>query len=241
LIFQYVKIGKWWCFVSLGVHFLIQTVYGWPLGKWFNVATPYANFLYQFDSIASIAIGSSWIAFPKWLLHRQVNVVLDESHELCGRLMGAYFITGYLVSSHALHWKEDYHRAIAVDTRGVVSFSALDISMKLFLHVNVVLDESHELCGRLMGAYFITGYLVSSHALHWKEDYHRAIAVDTRGVICILVLMAQVWSQYAYEKDWSGGHWVGISLFSFWTIVCLFYRFYLALKCRQAYRSMKMK
>lgn len=175
---QYVKIGKWWCFVSLGVHFLIQTVYGWPLGKWFNVATPYANFLYQFDSIASIAIGSAWIAFPKWLLHRQVNVVLDESHELCGRLMGAYFITGYLVSSHALHW---------------------------------------------------------------KEDYHRAIAVDTRGVICILVLMAQVWSQYAYEKDWSGGHWVGISLFSFWTIVCLFYRFYLALKCRQAYRSMKMK
>lgn len=51
--------------------------------------------------------------------------------------MGAYFITGYLVSSHALHWKEDYHRAIAVDTRGVVSFSALDTSMKLFLHVKL--------------------------------------------------------------------------------------------------------
>ncbi|VDM49065.1 unnamed protein product [Toxocara canis] len=156
----------------------MQTISGWPLCRWFNVASPFANSLYQLDSIASIAIGSAWIAFPKWLLHRQVNVEMDESHELCGRLMGAYFITGYLVSTHAVHW---------------------------------------------------------------KEDYQRAIAVDTRAVICISILMAQVWSQYAYREHWGGGHWIGISLFSSWTIICLLYRAYLTLNNRQDRRHVKTK
>ncbi|VDK53554.1 unnamed protein product [Anisakis simplex] len=103
--------------------------------------------------------------------------------------------------------------------------------------VNVEMDESHELCARLMGAYFTTSYLISTRALYWKEESWRLIAIDTRALICSLILTAQIWSQYAYEEHWSGGHWVGISLFSFWTIIALLYRSYATFKIKQSDRT----
>lgn len=55
---------------------------------------------------------------------------------------------------------------------------------KLNLKVKIVLNETHEICGRLMGAYFMSCYIVSSHALHWENKEHHKIAVDTRSIVC---------------------------------------------------------
>ncbi|KAK6036239.1 hypothetical protein COOONC_26257 [Cooperia oncophora] len=99
-----------------------------------------------------------------------------------------------------------------------VSWTAwLTFEMAFDRQVVIPLDESHELCGRVMGALFVTSYTVSAHALHWTDKKDRIVAVDARVVCCICILSAQVWSQIAYLESWSGGHWVGITLFSTWT------------------------
>ncbi|VDM62044.1 unnamed protein product, partial [Angiostrongylus costaricensis] len=121
----------------------------------------FGNCLYQMDTIASICIGCAWLTFPKWLLHKQVMVSLDESHELCGRIMGGLFVTSYIVSAHALHW---------------------------------------------------------------TSNADKMVTVDGRVVCCLCILSAQVWSQIAYTDSWSGGHWVGITLFSTWTLSSIVYR-----------------
>jgi Ca2+/Na+ antiporter len=78
-----------------------------------------------------------------------------------------------------------------------------------------------------MGLFFICSHVISSHALHIRNHSDLAIAVETRALLCIFILFAQVWSQIAYTKDWSGKHWVGISLFSTWTGIAVIYRLYL--------------
>lgn len=146
---------------------------GWHIGTTLVPGNRIGNCLYQLDALASICIGIAWLTFPKWLLHKQVVVPLDESHELCGRVMGALFVTSYAVSAHALHW---------------------------------------------------------------TDNSQKMMAVDSRVVCCVFILSAQVWSQVAYLDSWSGGHWVGISLFSTWTVVSIIYR--LTLYC--AAKSKKM-
>ncbi|KHJ88010.1 hypothetical protein OESDEN_12200 [Oesophagostomum dentatum] len=75
-----------------------------------------------------------------------------------------------------------------------------------------------------MGALFLTSYAVSANALHWTNAVDKMTAVEGRVICCLCILSAQVWSQIAYEHSWSGGHWVGISLFSTWTIISIIYR-----------------
>ena len=43
----------------------------------------------------------------------------------------------------------------------------------------------------------------------------------------MLILSAQIWSQIAYSADWSEKHWVGITLFSTWTVIAVIYRAYI--------------
>ena len=121
------------------------------------------------------------------------------------------------------------------------------------------LDFSHEFCGHLMGLFFISSHVISTHAvcyllfiwldiisipfqLHWRKHSDRAMAAETRAVLCLFILSAQIWSQIAYGKHWSDKvlhllfnylinstfkHWVGISLFSTWTGIAVVYRSYL--------------
>ncbi|CAJ0921463.1 unnamed protein product, partial [Mesorhabditis belari] len=90
---------------------------GWPIANNLILENRVGNCLYQLDSIASICIGSAWFAFPKWLLHRQVNVALDASHELCGRVMGALFVCSFCVAQYALHWPTSQDRKVAIRCR----------------------------------------------------------------------------------------------------------------------------
>uniref|UniRef100_A0A1I7SZW4 Transmembrane protein n=1 Tax=Caenorhabditis tropicalis TaxID=1561998 RepID=A0A1I7SZW4_9PELO len=129
------------------------------LGTKLAAGNRFGNFLYQLDALASICIGTCWMTFPKWLLHRQVLVNLDESHEFLGRVMGANFIASYIVATHVLHWES-------------------------------------------------------------QQD--RNVAVDGRVICCISILVAQFWSQK--YPSWSGNHWVGIGLFSTWTVISVIYR-----------------
>ncbi|KAK6759276.1 hypothetical protein RB195_021091 [Necator americanus] len=157
----YLEFMKYFLFVGLLVNIVLLISSGWKIGTALVPGNEVGNCLYQLDAVASICIGAAWLTFPKWLLHRQVVVPLDESHELCGRIMGALFVTSYAVSAHALHWT---NRA------------------------------------------------------------NKMTAVEGRVICCLCILSAQVWSQIAYLDAWSGGHWVGISLFSTWTIVSVLYR-----------------
>ncbi|CAI5456366.1 unnamed protein product [Caenorhabditis angaria] len=158
----FLKALKYLMFGTVATHFLFLSKSGWLTGQRLAVENKFGNFLYQLDSLASICIGVAWMTFPKWLLHRQVLVELDESHELLGRVMGANFISSFIVSTHALYFES-------------------------------------------------------------RND--RNIAVDSRVVCCISILGGQLWSQ-TYEH-WSGNHWIGITLFSTWTVISLIYRSYL--------------
>ncbi|KJH44242.1 hypothetical protein DICVIV_09753 [Dictyocaulus viviparus] len=145
-------------YISMPIH---QSTFNFAFGTTLLPGNKIGNCLYQLDAIASICIGCAWLTFPKWLLHRQVTVPLDLSHELCGRIMGGLFVSSYAVSAHALHWTN-------------------------------------------------------------TDD--KMVAVDGRVVCCLCILSAQVWSQIAYIDSWSGGHWVGITLFSTWTLSSILYR-----------------
>ncbi|VDM79992.1 unnamed protein product [Strongylus vulgaris] len=102
-------------------------------------------------------------------------------------------------------------------------FQCRSMTPALIEHTVVVpLDESHEFCGRIMGVFFVASYTVSANALHWTVAADKMTAVE--GRCCICILSAQVWSQIAYSHSWSGGHWVGISLFSTWTVLSIIYR-----------------
>jgi len=50
------------------------------------------------------------------------------------------------------------------------------------------------------------------------------MAAEARALCCLFILTAQVWSQVAYKRDWSDSHWVGIGLFSTWTVIAVVYR-----------------
>jgi hypothetical protein len=141
----------YFAFGGIAIYVILIIVARWPIGGTLYEHHTGGNGLFQLDSLASIVIGMAWISCPQWLLHRQVNVILDPTHDLCGRVMGTLFVAGNIVSAHALHWK-------------------------------------------------------------FQKD--RSCAAECRAVACLFILAAQLWSQYAYERDWSGGHWVGITLFS---------------------------
>ncbi|WKY15619.1 hypothetical protein Q1695_000809 [Nippostrongylus brasiliensis] len=158
---SYLEFVKYFLFAGLVFNAVLLVTSGWEIGTKLLPGNRIGNCLYQLDAIASICIGIAWLTFPKWLLHRQVIVPLDESHELCGRIMGACFVASYAVSAYALHW---------------------------------------------------------------TNNADKMVAVDGRVVCCVCILSAQVWSQFAYLDSWSGGHWVGISLFSTWTVISILYR-----------------
>ncbi|GMS92656.1 hypothetical protein PENTCL1PPCAC_14831, partial [Pristionchus entomophagus] len=113
-----------------------------------------SNILFQLDSLSYVCIGIAWVAFPEWLLRGQVTGVLDESHELVGRMMGVYFIASFCNGQHALHWESSAEKRAVVASRAICNAG---------------------------------------------------------------ILLAQVWSQLAYLDDWCGNHWVGITLFTVWT------------------------
>uniref|UniRef100_A0A914EF21 Uncharacterized protein n=1 Tax=Acrobeloides nanus TaxID=290746 RepID=A0A914EF21_9BILA len=152
------------CFASTALYMILLLVNKFQVGETLFKCNPISNILYQLDTLAAILIGMAWMTCPHWLLHRQVKVQMDASHELCGRIMGSLFVSSYIISAHALHW---------------------------------------------------------------KDQLDRAIALEARVVCCLFILSAQIWSQIAYGKDWTGSHWVGISLFSIWTVIAVIYRGYL--------------
>uniref|UniRef100_A0A1I7SZW5 Transmembrane protein n=1 Tax=Caenorhabditis tropicalis TaxID=1561998 RepID=A0A1I7SZW5_9PELO len=153
------KFFKYLMVSTIALHVTLLSVAGWRTGTKLAAGNRFGNFLYQLDALASICIGTCWMTFPKWLLHRQVLVNLDESHEFLGRVMGANFIASYIVATHVLHWES-------------------------------------------------------------QQD--RNVAVDGRVICCISILVAQFWSQK--YPSWSGNHWVGIGLFSTWTVISVIYR-----------------
>ncbi|KAK5964216.1 hypothetical protein GCK32_002400 [Trichostrongylus colubriformis] len=160
----YLEFAKYFLLAGLAFNVILLLQSGWHVGPGLLSDQKIGNCLYQLDAIASICIGVAWLTFPKWLLLRQVVIPLDESHELCGRVMGTLFVASYAVSAHALHWTD-------------------------------------------------------------MKD--RIQAIDLRVICCLTILSAQLWSQIAYLDSWSGGHWVGISLFSTWTVISVIYRLFL--------------
>ncbi|VDO45560.1 unnamed protein product [Onchocerca flexuosa] len=173
---NYLKIAKYWCCGWLVVNLYLQSAHRWTIGDTV-IANVTENIIFQIDSLISIIIGAAWLAFPGWLLHRQVRISLSESHEFCARFMGTDFLTAYVITNHALHWKN-------------------------------------------LG--------------------DRLIALDARILICALTFAAQIWSQYAYSEHWNGGHWVGILLVSFWMLMAALLRYHSTVQMSQAEEKAKI-
>ncbi|GMR46568.1 hypothetical protein PMAYCL1PPCAC_16763 [Pristionchus mayeri] len=151
----------------LGIYGILLIWTGWPVGSKAVVADEsieggVSRVLFQLDSITHICIGLTWITFPTWLLQGQVAGILDESHELVGRMMGTFFIATFANGLHAVHWSSVRDQRAVVMSRAICDF----------------------------------------------------------GILC-----AQVWSQVAYEEAWSDFHWVGIGLFTIWTVLALLHLF----------------
>ncbi|VDK64476.1 unnamed protein product [Gongylonema pulchrum] len=89
---QYLKIGQYWWSAWLIANLLLQSAHRWTIGGTLLEKNVFGNFLYQLDSLASLAIGSAWLAFPKWLLHRQYT----------NRLFFMKVLTWYLSGSQHL-------------------------------------------------------------------------------------------------------------------------------------------
>uniref|UniRef100_A0AC35UEC3 Uncharacterized protein n=1 Tax=Rhabditophanes sp. KR3021 TaxID=114890 RepID=A0AC35UEC3_9BILA len=143
----------------------------WDFGQTKYQSNYVSNILYQLDSIAAICIGGAWIAFPKWLLSRQVRVELVESHEIVARMMGVCFICSYIMSSRALHWAKIMDRISAIGCRAVCCFAIL------------------------------SGQLWSQHAYHvdWNDNHWIGISLFSTwtGIAFIYQLLA--W--YTYKSQ----------------------------------------
>jgi len=63
------------------------------------------NSLLQLDSFAALMIGLVWLAFPDWLLHRQVTHKLFGSHFWLGRCFGAFLSSTHLITNHSIYFK----------------------------------------------------------------------------------------------------------------------------------------
>lgn len=78
------KIAKYWWATWLAINFVLHSAHGWSVGDTLYAQDRISNFLYQLDTLASITIGAAWLAFPKWLLHRQVFFIYNavESQQI---------------------------------------------------------------------------------------------------------------------------------------------------------------
>uniref|UniRef100_A0A0R3RMF1 G protein-coupled receptor n=1 Tax=Elaeophora elaphi TaxID=1147741 RepID=A0A0R3RMF1_9BILA len=158
----YLKIAKYWCYNWLAINFCLQTAHRWTLGETANTNV-IENILFQMDSIISTIIGAAWLAFPEWLLHRQVLVRLDASHEFCARLMGTDFLTSYVVSSHALYWKKSKDRLVIVDTRFIICTLTLVAQVWSQYAYSEYWNVSHWIGISLISSWTITSFLLRYH------------------------------------------------------------------------------
>lgn len=51
------------------------------------------------------------------------------------------------------------------------------------------MDESHEICGQLMGVLFVSSKVISAHALYWKSQTDRLVAIEARTFVIILKIL----------------------------------------------------
>lgn len=54
--------------------------------------------------------------------------------------------------------------------------------------MKISLNDSHELCGRIMGALFVASQTISTHALNWNESDNRSLAAEARALVIIFYI-----------------------------------------------------
>uniref|UniRef100_A0A5S6R0A1 Uncharacterized protein n=1 Tax=Trichuris muris TaxID=70415 RepID=A0A5S6R0A1_TRIMR len=89
----------------------------------------------------------------------------------------------------------------------------------LYGQVKIVLSGSHIFVSRLFGAYLMATSVHSSRAMYFKTKADHRIWIFGRSLICAGILLAQLYSQFAYLQWWTANHWFGIALFSVWSTV----------------------
>ncbi|VIO89581.1 Uncharacterized protein BM_BM2752 [Brugia malayi] len=160
---NYLKIAKYWCYCWLAMNFCLQTAHRWSLGETV-ITNVMENILFQMDSLVCVIIGVAWLAFPEWLLHRQVRIHLGVSHEFCARLMGTDFLTSSVISSHALHWKKPTDRLIAIDCRSLICTLTLAAQVWSQYAYSDHWNVSHWVGISLISSWTITALLLRYHS-----------------------------------------------------------------------------
>uniref|UniRef100_A0A914IET2 Vomeronasal type-1 receptor n=1 Tax=Globodera rostochiensis TaxID=31243 RepID=A0A914IET2_GLORO len=112
-----------WLFVANSAAcLLLLLVNGWPKYERIGIISRWGNIFCQLDSVMAIMIGFGWAFSPLWLLHRQVLVLLDPSHQLCGQIIGVNFLTSYIISTYALNCGRREAFQMAAETRLIMIF-----------------------------------------------------------------------------------------------------------------------
>uniref|UniRef100_A0A183IXY7 Conserved plasma membrane protein n=1 Tax=Soboliphyme baturini TaxID=241478 RepID=A0A183IXY7_9BILA len=105
----------------------------------------------------------------------------------------------------------DHYTAIIVGSSWL-AFPELLLRKQILLPV----DESHMFVGRMFGCLLLSSCVFSNHSTYFRYRKDRNIWLSGRVMICVGVLLSQLYSQYAYLKWWNSSHWAGILLNAVW-------------------------
>ncbi|KHJ46399.1 hypothetical protein D918_03452 [Trichuris suis] len=139
----------------------------------------------------------------------------------CLLLMCLLFYKKFEIGSTLLTPAQPFYNALSqIDSLLATVVGAVWFAMPdwiLHRQVKFPLNDSHIFVSRLFGAYLMATSVYSSRCLYFKTKADRRVWVCGRAAVCAGILMAQLYSQFAYLQWWTENHWFGITLFSMWS------------------------
>ncbi|KRZ87573.1 hypothetical protein T08_12068, partial [Trichinella sp. T8] len=115
-----------------------------------------------------------------------------------------------------------FNSLVQCDALAAVIIGSLWFALPDWLLKNQVrysLTETHIFLSRLFGANLLSSKIYSNNVLNFVAKKDLIVWSFARSLMCLIILAGQIYSQYAYVTWWRSTHWIGIGLFSIWTVL----------------------
>ncbi|KAL1285152.1 Glucose transporter 1E [Trichinella pseudospiralis] len=115
-----------------------------------------------------------------------------------------------------------FNSLVQCDALAAVIIGSLWFALPDWLLKNQVrysLTETHIFLSRLFGANLLSSKIYSNNVLNFAVKKDLIVWSFARSLMCLIILGGQIYSQYAYVAWWRSTHWIGIGLFSIWTVL----------------------
>ncbi|KRX13901.1 hypothetical protein T07_12489 [Trichinella nelsoni] len=115
-----------------------------------------------------------------------------------------------------------FNSLVQCDALAAVIIGSLWFALPDWLLKNQVrysLTETHIFLSRLFGANLLSSKIYSNNVLNFVAKKDLIVWSFARSLMCLIILGGQIYSQYAYVTWWRSTHWIGIGLFSIWTVL----------------------